>query len=307
MIKMRKKDKREVEKCPDCESPIFVDHPYTWCSNCGERLSEEIQLKLPKLDELRAILAIKIIRNPDLQDSSLTLPMDSIPTRGIMWKLRDRAARLRTFAGFIMCGIIFLVLVGIVIFLNAGYTAQQEASPITSKALKEVSGISESLQTISKSLDKGLSEDKSKAQLLAGAGWDPDKIRTTLDKIQSFENIVDKNISGLRQDLGDNKVVIPVLVSSVSQRIGIIVLLIFLLQILVPTYRYNHRLAAYYAARADALEILSKLPDNKLDSLVDILSPDSLDFGKTITSPTEHVLEVVKEAVKSGRSSADIK
>jgi hypothetical protein len=303
MIKMNQTNKLEVAKCPDCETSIFVDHPYTCCSNCGGHLSQEIQSKLPKLDKLRESLADKDTQNSDLPNIPIVsapsdlpdaLPPDSSPTRSLIWKLRDRAAGLRAVAGFIMAGIVLLVLTGILIFLYAGYNAQKEASPITLDALGSMNEVHRSLEEIRKSL-----------QLRADG--DTNKTNAALEQLGSFEKTVKQNISDLRQDLGDNRLVVPVLVSSVSQRIGIIVLLIFLLQILVPTYRYNHKLAAYYAARADALELMSKIPDNKLETLVEIFSPDALDFGKTITSPAEQVLEVVKEAIRLGQSSTNLK
>jgi ribosomal protein S27AE len=308
-IMMKKARKRGIAKCPKCYGVIFVDHLYTWCGHCGESLPQVIQLQLPNLDPLRTRLASNTTREPDPSDSSDTSTMDSIPTRSIMLELHARAEGLRKVAGFIMFGIIGLVFIGIIIFLSAGYAAQQETTPITNDALNQVNEIGNSLRGVRESLKRGLADDKdrSKLQTLAGADFDPNKIRGTLDQIQTFENTVNAKIGDLRKDQVDNKVVVPVLISSATQRIGIIVLLIFLLQILVPTYRYNLKLAAYYEARADALEILSKLPDHKLDNLILILSPDSLDFGKPITSPTDQVLEVVKEAMKSGRSAADIK
>ena len=33
---------------PECGEPIRVDHPYTWCSECGEPLPEEIKAQLPR-------------------------------------------------------------------------------------------------------------------------------------------------------------------------------------------------------------------------------------------------------------------
>lgn len=39
--------------CPnaDCAKPIPVDHPYSWCTACGEQLPGSIQLQLTKLQE----------------------------------------------------------------------------------------------------------------------------------------------------------------------------------------------------------------------------------------------------------------
>lgn len=44
-----------VATCPNanCSKPIPNDHSYTWCTACGEKLPESIQLRLTKLQEGR--------------------------------------------------------------------------------------------------------------------------------------------------------------------------------------------------------------------------------------------------------------
>ena len=279
-----RKTKLPIRKLTECRcgTAILVNHPYSWCTHCGERLLEETLEDLPQLDTYRTLQKLKLVEDPVL----------SIPVGKIITKLRDRAEGLRTFAGFTMCGMVFLVMVGIGIFLNAGNTAQQETSP----ALKDLSIAIQTLQGIKDSVDKG-------------TPLPPGDDKTTIETaIKNSQSAIIQSTDRLRQDLAFTKVVLPVLISSTTQRVGIIVLLIFLLQILVPTYRYNHRLAAYYSARADALEILfisdNKLSDNKLDTLVAILSPDLVDFGKTVKSPADHALEAIKETMKAAGQSA---
>lgn len=45
-----------VANCPNqrCQAPIGEDHPYSWCSECGERLPDAIQHQLSKLREVVA-------------------------------------------------------------------------------------------------------------------------------------------------------------------------------------------------------------------------------------------------------------
>jgi hypothetical protein len=47
---------RVVANCPNpgCGAPIRENHPYSWCSKCGERLPDSIQHQLTKLRELDA-------------------------------------------------------------------------------------------------------------------------------------------------------------------------------------------------------------------------------------------------------------
>jgi hypothetical protein len=73
------------------------------------------------------------------------------------------------------------------------------------------------------------------------------------------------------------------------------VLLLFLVQILVPLYRYNIRLAAFYDARADAITLVENRPSEQLETLVSLLSAEAIDFGKSPVSPTQQALELVRD------------
>lgn len=77
-------------------------------------------------------------------------------------------------------------------------------------------------------------------------------------------------------------------------RIGVILLLAFLLQLLVTLYRYNSRLAAYYDARADVLFYASEYEGGDLAVLVELFSPDSLDYGKSPKLAASQVVEAAK-------------
>lgn len=46
-------------------------------------------------------------------------------------------------------------------------------------------------------------------------------------------------------------------------------------------YKYNVRLAAFYGAQADALEIATTNDVDEISTLVRVLSPDHLDFEPT--------------------------
>ena len=76
-------------------------------------------------------------------------------------------------------------------------------------------------------------------------------------------------------------------------RIGVLLLLAFLLQLLVTLYRYNSRLAAYYDARADALFFVTT-EGGDLQTMVEIFSPDDLDYGRAPKLAANQVVEVAK-------------
>src|SRR5688500_17649572 len=45
---------------PDCKSPILSNHPNPWCTECGERLPEDIQLRLSRVQETRTRAAAAV-------------------------------------------------------------------------------------------------------------------------------------------------------------------------------------------------------------------------------------------------------
>jgi hypothetical protein len=79
-------------------------------------------------------------------------------------------------------------------------------------------------------------------------------------------------------------------------RFGTIIMIIFLVSILTPLYRYNLRLASYYEARADALILMeTKLRSAGFIKLVGALTP-TLDFGKAPPTPIEQLVQLVQGA-----------
>ena len=58
----------------------------------------------------------------------------------------------------------------------------------------------------------------------------------------------------------------------------------FLVQILVPLYRYNTRMVAFYGSRLDALS-LSGSDLKKAQVYTELFTPSGLDFGKDVQHP----------------------
>jgi len=93
------------------------------------------------------------------------------------------------------------------------------------------------------------------------------------------------------------------IVSSLSQRIGAVLLLLFLVQILVSLYRYNIRLAAFLDARADVLDVfLDPDVDVPLRELAELFGPERLDFGRMPATPLQQLSTAI-ETVSSRAAS----
>ena len=75
-------------------------------------------------------------------------------------------------------------------------------------------------------------------------------------------------------------------IPQLTVRVGVVVLLLFLSSILFSTYRYTLTLAAYYDARGDALQMLSRRKDGELldvkelATILPLLSPDAYRIEK---------------------------
>ncbi len=91
-------------------------------------------------------------------------------------------------------------------------------------------------------------------------------------------------------------------------RIGVIVLMIFLVQILVNLFRYSTRLAAFYNARADVLELAiidgRQMGVSELAEFIRAMSPDNLDFGKPVRSPVDQAVEISRNLAASSKTRA---
>lgn len=94
-------------------------------------------------------------------------------------------------------------------------------------------------------------------------------------------------------------------------RFGVVLIMVFLVQILVNLYRYNMRLSAFYFGRGDALVLLNNgAEDLNLRTLVELISPDKFDFGKSPRTPAQEATGIIhalagrfKPTVDSGSDS----
>ena len=94
-----------------------------------------------------------------------------------------------------------------------------------------------------------------------------------------------------------------ILISTSVTRISAVLLLIFGAQVLINFYRYNLRLAAFYEARADALELLGNGSIEQLQLLVASMSADQIDLEKPPKSPTQEVADAAKAIASLSRKA----
>lgn len=91
-------------------------------------------------------------------------------------------------------------------------------------------------------------------------------------------------------------------VSTLTTRLGAAALLLFLIQILVPMYRYNTRLSGFYHSRADALQLIRTADFSQLSMLVDVLAPDDVEFGRAPKTPTQEIIDLAVKLAGNEKS-----
>jgi hypothetical protein len=89
------------------------------------------------------------------------------------------------------------------------------------------------------------------------------------------------------------------IIQSNLTRVASLGIMFFLVAILVPQYRYNIRMAAFYDARADSIRLAGKLPAiahiDDLEKTILAMTP-SIDFGKAPSTPIDQLIELIKAA-----------
>lgn len=89
-------------------------------------------------------------------------------------------------------------------------------------------------------------------------------------------------------------------IPTLTVRLGIVILLLFLTKILLSTYRYLISMGAYFSARSDALQLISAMKQPELDEyekLVRLLSPDDHKV-EAVVAPDEVLAASLATALK---------
>jgi hypothetical protein len=231
----------------------------------------------------------------------------------------ERASRLERRSTYILVGIILMLVCAAIFIVFAGQITSLDVSGVKSVSLaqSDVRAAEDELDRISTEIARkqaarrrAAKEAKEQATKEQALSKDLPKVDASEDTF-SPEGISDDDISKLKFEAKKdalkkaNEVLLKVkdkqfeddrpkdqtsgqllLIQTSVTRFGVVLILVFLVQILVSLYRYNMKLSAFYFGRADALVLFGRLP-NTLRALVDIISPDKLDFGKPPRTPAE--------------------
>ena len=91
--------------------------------------------------------------------------------------------------------------------------------------------------------------------------------------------------------------------NSILIRVAAVLLIVFLVQTFITIFRYMTRLAGYYQARIDALQLAGGLDITitDLQRITTVFSPETYDFGKLPRTPTEQAVDLARTIIASQR------
>lgn len=216
---------------------------------------------------------------------------NSLAIKSLVRSLRRRARSLRSAARFTLFLTFLSIAAGLYLFTSAGQIASRDTySSVLADELKR------------SSTDAALSSQRVVDQLrdlYEKSGPESTQSNVPEELIKAGREIAGQHarteqIIARIEQAAVSKDTLYFFLSTLTTRIGSVLLLIFLVQILLSVYRYSVRLETYYDSRADALVIYGGSSEEQLERLVSVLSPDKIEFGKTPTTPTEHAVEAVK-------------
>jgi uncharacterized ion transporter superfamily protein YfcC len=203
-------------------------------------------------------------------------------------KVSERFQKKSQRASFLAFFVLFLLIVslsvGIYIFSQADYIAVDVEKRNTIESLKhKIASLDSEIKRQEKQAEEWtkdkrdtryitplIEEDKKKLEEL--------KKRVELEKRESTVSI-------------DNTRYLTIMLST---KVGSVVLLLFLVQILGGLYRYNMRLATFYSNRADVLALIKNTNNPDLNSLVASLLVDHIDI-KVPESPIDQIINIAKQ------------
>jgi hypothetical protein len=212
--------------------------------------------------------------------------------RGTVVRLRLRAIRLRRSALFCLALIIAALASGLTLF----YLAAEISDPAAYKAFDTtVDRFNAEVSDVKFATDYLLSR-KQEERRQKNVSIEPIAITDLAQQTASLTTAAKElrdTIAAMKQSDQTRR-----LISTISTRVGAVLILIFLVQILVVLYRYSIRLANYYDARADALEMslgdAGQLMEARLVAVTDVIAPEKIAFDREPKTPIQHMMEAAR-------------
>lgn len=137
-------------------------------------------------------------------------------------------------------------------------------------------------------INKQISETRDRINSLESLSEKLDKEELELRKI--YQNRIKGMDNNISHDLSFSQII-----TTNITRIIVMGSLLFLVQILINLYMYNVRVAGHFDSIADAITLVpEQIKAEKFTTLINFLSTNKIDFGKTPNSVISNALEIIK-------------
>ena len=259
-----------------------------------------------------AVWCFLIVRNYSGSQATLDAFIDDKPlvvdgeARAlIVHSLRLRARRLQNTARSVLFLIVATLFGGTAVFLTAGESARGESDPRRVVLSELERSISRLRSTARAAAVAAAVAESSRAEVAAdAAAADAAAVAAAAAAAAKELNDAEQERNELAAEIattpGTQDNVPAYAISVLSTRVGSVLLLVFLVQILTTLYRYNTRLSAFLDARADALQ-LAGVGRTRFAQLVKLLSPDTVDYGRAPKSPARQAVALTENLRAAGR------
>ena len=170
--------------------------------------------------------------------------------------------------------------------------------PVGSSQLKELQKLAESAMLSSLDQVNRQIETQNREAELALEKW-----QREAPFREEERQAIEANIASVEEQLKEvraerDKILFMSWVPDLTLRVGAVVLLLFLTQILLGAYRYTISLSTFYLARADAIQLLQPQAGQEtwyntehLKTLLEKLSPDAISI-ESVKSPNDHIADL---------------
>ena len=165
--------------------------------------------------------------------------------------------------------ILIVLLVGFGIFQSAESTAFAAVNPLQ----QEINDADRNIIGIHRKINDAEARDAPE-QLLQSLRAELDM---QLTRKQGLLGILQSSQNNQRPGIDDT----AVWASALSTKIGSVLLLLLLVQILASLYRYNMRLASFYDSRADYFQLQGTVSDSDKESLLALVGTEGIDIAAT--------------------------
>jgi hypothetical protein len=284
----------------------------------------ELKRRVPTMTRVESPLAIletALSKRRELTPEEILVADRNI----VMYEIDKRVEVLRTRTSFILFVIGLSLVTAAIIVIFAGRLTSIDAAAVSpiDKIKTELADEKKALTTLYQyqgTLNRAgelrqnpnLSSDAQKELkeldrfLDSGTNYDPPipknpaALKSMIEKQEGqFEKTSDLFETALKKEVteehgyGDWRYIVATAIT----RIGVVLIIVFLVQILMGLYRYNTRLITYYNSRRDLLSLWEGKAEG-LKALDQVLAPPKIDFGKEPKHPLEDIIRAAGAAIQ---------